>query len=216
MRLIATTYAAAGGTIDVGAPTNPGGFSPPAGGNGRVRIEAYNFTGTTTTFPGGVVASSGIPGVVLPTGLPSLTITSVGGGAAPASPTGSYATPDVTMGSGTPSPGPLSVTVAATNILAAATLTLRAKPQTGPERNVTVAGVTTWPATGTIDQVDLTQPNVLSAEATFQLQAAADVPASVVLAAGPDDPVTHVRVAAAFGGGSRRTYLTRSGRELVP
>lgn len=62
--------------------------------------------------------------------------------------------------------------------------------------------------------LNLAQPSVISAEATFQL-AAADVPFAVARAAGPADPVTHVRAAAAGGEPARVTYLTRAGRELA-
>jgi hypothetical protein len=60
--------------------------------------------------------------------------------------------------------------------------------------------------------ISLTQTNVLTATATFPLVASAG--------SGPiyvqGEEVTHMRVAAVLGGGSRVTYLTRSGREITP
>src|SRR5262245_27426714 len=53
------------------------------------------------------------PGVVVPTGLPTLRITSVPGATVPAAPTGSYATSDVTLPVAT---SPVAVVVTATNV----------------------------------------------------------------------------------------------------
>ncbi len=213
VRLIATTLAGSGGTITVAGGA---GFDTAngAGGAGRIRLEA--FTNTLTATLGGAGATFAAPGPVFATTLPGLAIASVAGVAAPPAPTGSYATPDVTLPSTATSP--VAVVVNATNIPLATPVVLRAKPQTGTATTATTGGLSGTLAASTASAnlaLDLTQPSVISAEATFQI-AALDVPVKVAEAAGPDDPLTHVRVAAAFGAASAVTYITRSGRELEP
>ncbi len=211
VRLVATTFQAGGGTIDARGGGSPGGASE--GGQGRVRLEAFNFTGTTTIFPDPPLAPSvGVPGVVFPTGLPTLRIASVGGVAAPPAPTGSFAAPDVTLP--TTATSPVAVVVTATSVPDGTPVVLFAKPQTGALTTATTPPLSGGTASQNL-AMDLAQPSVVSAQATFQI-AAADVPIHVAQAAGPDDPVAHVRVAAAFGASSTVTYITRSGRELQP
>jgi hypothetical protein len=209
VRLVATTLARSGGSIVVtGGPSSAGPFA--GGGAGRIRLEA--FANTAALNLGGVTPSAGVPGVVVPAGLPRLLITSVGGVAAPAAPTGSFAVPDLTLRSTATSPVP--VTVAATNIPDGTPVVLRAKPLTGSPTTATTPGLAGGTASASL-ALDLTQPNVLSAEATFVVTAAVEIPVRVAQAAGAD-PVTHVRIVATVGGPSRVTYVTREGRELTP
>jgi hypothetical protein len=205
VRLVATNLAGSGGSILV-----TGGTATFAGGVGRIHLEA--FSNALTVNVSGVTPSVGVPGVVFPAGLPTLAIASVGGLAAPAAPTGSYSTPDVTLPSTVTSP--VTVVVTATNVPAGTPVLLRGKPQTGSATLATTPGLAGGTAQADL-ALDLTQASVISAEATFAI-AAADVPIAVAQAAGPDDPVTQVRVAAAFGSPSAVTYLTRSGREISP
>jgi hypothetical protein len=143
------------------------------------------------------------------TGLPGLTISQVGPVPITAPTTGSYATPDITLPLSTVSP--VAVVVTATGIQNTTQVTVWGKPLTGMASSA-VATLNGGTATASLS-LDLTQTTVISAEATFVV-AALDVPVRVAQAAGPDDPVTHARVAAAFGGGSHVVYLTRAGREL--
>ncbi len=208
VRLAATTLAGTGGTVNVtgGGPASGAG----AGGVGRTRLEA--FTNTLTVNVSGVAPSTGTPGAVFPASLPSLSIASVAAITAPAAPTGSYATPDITLPSATVSP--VAVVVTGTTIPDGTAVVLRGKPQTGSTTTATTPGLSGGTASANL-ALDLAQTNVISAEATFQI-AAIDVPIKVAEAAGPDDPVTHVRVSAAFGGASQVAYITRAGREIVP
>ncbi len=210
VRLVATTLAGVGGTIDVRGGL-VSGFSN--GGGGRIRVEAYTNTATPNVprsnffFP--IPFSTGVPGVTVPTGLPGLRIASMAGVAAPAAPTGALATPDVTLPVTTTSP--VTVVVSAAGIPDGTPVVLLGTPQTGPVVTATTPGL----VGGTVSAplaLDLIQPNVITAEATFVV-AAVDVPVRVALVAGPD-PVTHVRVAATFGGESDMIYVTRSGRQI--
>ena len=92
-------------------------------------------------------------------------------------------------------------------------LVLRGKPQTGVATSAIRPGLSGGTASGKV-ALDLTPPNVISAEAT-RAAGTIDLPVQGARAAGSDDPVTHVRVLA-FGGRSHLTYLTSSGREIKP
>jgi len=87
----------------------------------------------------------------------------------------------------------------------------------GPERRPSgTLGSATATASLTIS---LTQPNVLTATATFPLVASAG--SGPIYADGSvpglieGEEVTHLKVVAVLGGPSQLTYLTRSGREVV-
>lgn len=72
---------------------------PATVGTGRVRLEAQTNTASINlsfSFSQNPL-STGVPVVAIPTGLPGLRITSVGGVAVPATPAGSLAAPDVTL-----------------------------------------------------------------------------------------------------------------------
>ncbi len=210
VRLVATSLTGSGGTITVEAGAGSDLRAGASGAGGRIRIEAFNLTATLSVAGAGPTFAA--PGVVFATTLPGLSIASVAGVAAPANPTGSYATPDITLPSNTASPVP--VVVNATNIPDGTPVVLRATPQTGATAAATTPGLSGGTAQANLT-LDLTQPSVISAQATFQI-AAVDVPIKVAEAAGPDDPVTHARVSAAFGGPSQVAYITRAGREIAP
>jgi hypothetical protein len=210
IRLVATTLAGTGRTINAGGGPPGTGVGGGTGGVGRIRLEA--FSNALTVNLSGVSPSVGVPGAVFPTGLPTLAIASVGGLAAPAAPAGSYSAPDVRLPSTATSP--VAVVVTATNVPDGTPIVMRATPQTGAVTTATTPGLSGGTASATL-AMDLTQPNVIAAGATFQI-AAADVPVHVAQLAGPEDRITSVRVEAAFGRSSQVTYITRAGRELHP
>jgi len=148
------------------------------------------------------------------TGQPTLTIASVGGIAAPATPGGNFLTaPDILLPTGTTNP--VAVALTASNIPLGTVIQVTATPQSGSKTTATSSGLTGSLASSTAAasiNLSLAQTNVLTATATFPLIAS--------LGTGPiyaeGEEVTHVRVAAVLGGASRVTYLTRSGREVIP
>jgi hypothetical protein len=211
IRLIATTISSSGNLYARGG--NPG-YAGGTGGSGRIRLEAYTLTVLAGTHS--PEATQGLPQAVFPAaGQPTLTITSVAGVAAPASPSGSFlTTPDILLPSGTTNP--LSVVVSAVNVPLGTTIQVTATPQSGDKKTATSTGLAgtfaNSTATASLDQVSLTQINVLTASATFPLVAFLAGPGPVYAAG---EEITHVRVAAVLGGPSTVTYLTRSGREVV-
>jgi hypothetical protein len=111
IRLIANKIVAGGALLDVRANGCSGGAS----GNGRIRLEAYELSGS---FNGAGVTtiSQGLPGPVLPTAdTPSVLIVSIGGESVPPAPTASYFhVPDVTVDPSTPNP--VAVALQASNV----------------------------------------------------------------------------------------------------
>jgi hypothetical protein len=143
--------------------------------------------------------------------LPTLRISAVGGVAAPASPSGSYTTADVSLPPGTTNP--VLVTLTASNIPVGTVFTVRLIPQAGA-----ASTVNTGPSTGTFSSSTATasvtfpsgQVSVLNASASFTLPA--QVAGLYPLIDG--EPVERVMVAAGYGEPSTVTLITRSGKEV--
>ncbi len=210
VRLIATTITSSQSpqiTVTAGAA----GVFAGAGAPGRVRVEAYgNSLGANYGSVPPSAVSSGQPTTVALTSSPTLRITSIAGVATPASPTGSFAAPDVTLPAGTANP--VTVAIAGANIPLGTVVT------------VTVSGVNDGNASGsgalsgTVASstasagvtIPTTQPSVISASATFVVASLGGGP---VYAEGEE--VDRVRVSAALGGASYVSYITKSGREVV-
>ena len=231
IRLIAPTITTTGNLLARGGAQG-GGFTG-AGGLGRIRLEAYTLTvsgGARTPEP-----TQGFPQPVFPgTGQPSLIIANIGGIAAPATPSGNFlAAPDILLPTGTTNP--VAVALTASNIPLGTVIQVTATPQSGSRTTATSSGLTGSLASSTATasiNLSLTQTNVLTATTTFPLVASAGggpiyagglVPSPAsggIEGLAPSfvegEEVTHVRVAAVFGGGSRVIYLTRSGREINP
>jgi hypothetical protein len=219
IRLLAPLLTGSGGTLQVeGAAGGPGGciqqlsftYCAGNGGNGqsgRIRLEASTFglTASMTLAP-----SQGPLGLVAPPTPPSLRFTSVAGLPAPASPQGSYGSPDLALPAGFPNPA--AITLEASQIPAGTVVTVRAAPLQGSVTSIT--GPLTGTDAASTASVSLTlpanQPTVLTAEATFALLASAGQ--GPLYAEGEE--VTHIKVTASLGGGSTVTYLTASGKEV--
>jgi hypothetical protein len=199
--LCAPGGAGSSGNVRLVAPTITG-ISVVAVGTGTVRFE-----GNTSTFSGLIEAGRGTflgaPQPVLPTNLPSLRITSVGGIAVGANPTGSASTPDVTFPSA-PS-GAVSVLLAAANIPIGTQVNLRANPSIGSATTATSSALTGSDASATTASASLSIPagaGVITATTSF--------PVSVtMLEQLPKIPgLTPVRVeVTADASGSSRVFL---------
>jgi hypothetical protein len=179
------------------------------GGDGRIRVEAYTNTATINFSQAPSIAQ---PGVVSLPGGPSLRIASVGGVAAPASPTGSFAVPDITLPAGTTNP--ITIGLAASNIPLGTIVAVVMSPLNGVPTyaSSTALAGTVGASTATASiTISTNQPSVLSASATFTLAALPG--AGPVFAEGEE--VERVRVAAILGGPSQVVYITRSGREIA-
>lgn len=213
VRLVANTLTGSGGSIIVAGGS--GGFRSGAaqenggsGGIGRVRVEASTNTATITYAQ---VPSIDKPGALALPGSPSLTITSVAGVAAPASPTGSFSSPDITLPAGTANP--MTIALAAVNIPLGTTVTVTVKPLDGAASSATSTALTGTLAASTATAsltIPTNQPSVISASATFTLAALPD--AGPLFAQG--EQVERIRVAAILGGLPTTAYITRSGREV--
>lgn len=145
LRLVAPLLLSSSATYAMLAGGNSG--ISQAGGGGTFRIEGnasqfnfYPFSHAT----GSVVAT---PGPVLPLTTPSLRITSLGGIAVPAAPTGNVNTPDVMFQ--TPPTDPVVVSLSASNIPPGTTAKVRVTPQVGPYNEVTSTAFVGSPAIST-------------------------------------------------------------------
>jgi hypothetical protein len=148
IRLVAPTISG-NGTI-----TAAGGAPVCNGGAGVVRMEAFanSFSGTT----GGTVYLATPFNLFVPasTAQPSIMVTSIGGIAVPASPTGSFTVPDVTVNSSSP----LTVKIQASNIPVGTTATIYFDTESNPSQTIvstplvatSTAGVTTATASVTL------------------------------------------------------------------
>jgi hypothetical protein len=172
------------------------------GGDGRIRLETYtNYFSSNSTPP----YSLDQPGSVFPVGLPSLIITSVGGVNAPASPTGSYATPDITFPSSTVNP--VTVVISGSNIPVGTTVTVTVVPQYGASFSGTGLLSGTEESSSTSVDVDLSidHPNIIKAEATFTQSTAMYW---------DGEKIEKVKVASTIGKESEILYITEKGNAI--
>lgn len=224
-------YAGAGGSLRMVAPhvTGSGGnlsarggqkeFSSCTlvpGGDGRVRIEAFETTGLSVnatplaifSAAAGPVTPASTPALA---NLPTLTITAVAGTAAPTTPTGSYTTADVSLPPGTTNP--ISMTLTATNIPVGIVFTVRLIPQSGSPTTVssTQSSGTFENATATASvNFPLGQVSLLNAYASFTLPQLASLFPNL-----DGEPADRILVATAQDGASSVSLVTDAGT-LVP
>ncbi len=223
IRLVATTITGSGGTINVSGGVRGealGGScfqrSGGAGSSGRVRVEAYNNLLSFTLAPPASGQTQTSPSVAAPSSVtlanaPTLRITAVAGVAAPATPTASFASPDISLPAGTTNP--VSVSLAAANIPVGTTVTVAVKGQVGAVSSAaaTLSGTLASSTASASVAIPTNEPSVISASASFTLLAA-DGRGPVYV---QGEEVERVRVSANFGGPTQVAYITKSGREIV-
>jgi hypothetical protein len=140
---------------------------------------------------------------------PSLRIAGVGGLSAPASPLGSFSGPaDIVLPSGTPNP--VEIEIEATNVPTGTTVQITVAPAAGARISVAsnpLAG--TLLASTATASIDL-QPglSVLTATAVVELATTAQ---SLII---DGEQIDRIEIAAVFGGRTRVTYVSRSGRRI--
>jgi hypothetical protein len=208
---VASTITGNNGSIDVrgGVGGTVTGAAAGAGGLGRIRVEAFARTAVLSVNQ--VTPSLGAPSVVALADGPGLVITSVAGVAAPASPLGSFASPDITLPAGITNP--VSIALSGANIPPGTPVTVIVSGQTGGSTSTTTTLTGSLASTSATASVTIptNRPSVVLAAATFTLTAAgAGAPVIV-----EGEPVEAVRVTAAWGGPSRAAFITGSGREVA-
>ena len=191
-----------------GSPSVVVGGTYPQGGNGgygRIRIETYNFsrTGTTNVSPSPSLTT---PGLVSLPQVPTLAITSVSGTLVPATTSGSYSSPDITLPSSTTNP--VTLDLSASNVPVGTIVKITVVPQYGSSSTVNSTALSGTQASSTATasvNLSATSPNVITAEATFAVQTAMYY---------DGEKIERIRVASVMGGKSKVVYITESGREI--
>mgnify|MGYP001585332382 CR=1 FL=1 len=210
LSLIANTIAG-NGAISATAGNGAGTWSCGGGkgADGRIRLEAWNFTRTAGTSPTSSVKWS--PFAIAPAVLPSLGITSLGGIAVPAIPKGDPKNPDIMFPAGMKNP--ITVVVTANNIPVGTVVTVRMLPSQGNSATSATATLSGSESLST-SSVQLTlptaYPSLITVSATYQAVASNGSP---IYAEG--ERVDKIRVSASIGGESAVTYITESGREIA-
>ena len=218
LRLVATAITGIGGSMNVSGGGGGGAFVcfSGAGSPGRIRVEAFSTTVVATyTFNMNIFVieperpTFDQPGTVTLPSTPALSIVSVGGFPAPASPTGSFATPDIMLPAGTPSP--VTANVSAANIPPGSAVTITMKGLSGGDSSssAVLAGTLGSSSASASVTIPTNEPFVLSASTSFPLASLGGGP---VLVEGEE--VERVRVTTTAGGPTQIAYVTRSGREV--
>jgi hypothetical protein len=136
VRLVANAIGGNGSITATGGSTNFGCAPSANGGNGIVRMEAFQNTFTGTTSGQSFVATPF--NLFLPTGGPPFVqVVSIGGVPVNSSPTGSFTVPDVTVNSS----AALPVAIQAQNIPLGTTVTLFIFSENGPDQTIISTGL---------------------------------------------------------------------------
>jgi hypothetical protein len=210
IRLIANTVTGGGNLNASGGSGGAYYHSAGNGGQGYVRLEAYdysNFSGTTT--PTNII-SFAFPHPITPPNSPALRIASIGGVNAPAAPLGSLqGVPDVIVPSSTANP--VTVALEGANLPVGTIVQVVLTPSKGNRTTVQSSGLAGTEAASTAN-ASVTLPggiSVVSASAVIDLTVASAKPLFM-----DGERVNRIEVAATFGGPSELTYVTQSGRRI--
>ena len=211
IRLISNTFTGAGNMKVSGGGGAGGTFhSGGNGGQGYIRIEAFdksNFTGSST--PTNII-SFALPHPITPTNAPTLKIASVGGVVAPSNPLGSLqGVPDVIVPSS--QPNPVTVALEGSNLPLGTIVQVSTTPSTGNRTTVQSSALAGTEAASTAS-ASVNLPGgitVVSASASIDLTLAKADPIFI-----EGERVRRIEVAATFGGPSELTYITESGRRV--
>lgn len=206
IRLIADTITGSG-SIDAGGGVaeyayNKGG----AGSQGRVRLEAWDVSLTTSPVGNASLAS---PFAVFPDNLPALKIASIGGIDVTATTIGTTKTPDIELPFNMENP--VSVVVSGKNIPVNTQVTVKVFPTYGDTTSATAAlGGTEAASTATVPlNIPAGVVSIVYATVTYEATASNGAP---LYAEG--EKVDRVTIATTLEGASTVTYITESGREI--
>ncbi|MBI5908634.1 MAG: hypothetical protein HY848_01565 [Betaproteobacteria bacterium] len=207
IRIIATTLSG-NGTISANGGSFGDNPDQPAqrggnGGAGRIRLEVETTLRTAITSP---VASAGAPGSVFIAGTPTLTISSVAGVNAPASPTGNA---DVTLPASTANP--VTVVFTTSGVPVGNTVLLTLTPAYGAKVTALTPALTGTTASASASaSVDLpVGPSVLSAQTTYTVVAWLG---DALSRFANNERVEKVTLIATLGGPSMAKLITLSGK----
>lgn len=187
-------------------------FRGGAGGVGYIRAQATNVTNFNPSTPS-TVASIGSPTEVVIANSPQLTIVSVGGINAPASPLGSLrGISDVVIPS--TQPNPMTVVLEGRNIPVSTSVTIRVVPAFATPLTPipTLLSATATPGI-TSANLSINLPigtSLISAIATIDVNLARLEPMFI-----DGERVDKIEVATSFGKDSQTTYITSSGKKII-
>lgn len=171
------------------------------GGVGRIRLEGY-AAALNISNPSPSVST---PSFAFIPQVPKLLITKIAGNVVPASASGSYSAPDITLPSSTTNP--ISVEIAGTNIPIGSTVQIEAVPQNGASSSTT-ATLTGTDASSTCTaslSISTTYPSIITAQTTFAVQTA-------MFYGG--ERIEKVKIASTIGRDSKVIYITKTGKEI--
>lgn len=213
IRIVATsisgngTLNAQGGAAGTGVQgVSQGGYYTDTGGagaSGRIRLEAENYTRTAISAP---VHSFGAPGPVFIAGQPTLTITSVAGAAAPASPSG---VADIQLPADVANP--VTVVFATTGVPVGNIVRLMVTPPSGAIVTATSNALSGSTASASASATVTLPQGASTLQATITYTVVASLGDALSTYAN-DERVDHVRVVAALGGASETWLVTVSGK----
>jgi hypothetical protein len=212
IRLVSNTITGAGILNVAGGSSGSSATQTMNGGNGSagfVRVEAFNFSSFNPTVPTNTVTFAQPNPVTVPNA-PSLRIASIAGVAAPVATVGSFSgVPDIVLPAN--QTNPVSVVIEATNVPVGTVIQVSLIPSTGSRTTVQTAPLTgTQAASSTTASVNLAAGmSVLTAAAAIDLSTSAH---NLLI---DGERVTHMEIAAVYGGASQVTYITRSGRRIT-
>jgi hypothetical protein len=154
-----TITATGGGSPYINATCSQYTYIGGAGGDGRIRLEAWTNSRISNSTP--IYTSSSSPISLYPPTVPSLAITQVNGQNVSATPSGALRAPDVILPFNTPTP--VTVTVSAANVPLAGgkTVTVKALPESG-NNVITVTGTLTGTDSASSTQVSLAISSAMS------------------------------------------------------
>ena len=211
IRIVATTISGNGSLYayaqGAGGNSSAGNYTGGAGGVGRIRLEAEIYTRTAGSSP---AHTQGMPGPVFVAGLPTLLITSIGGAAVPAQPTGNA---DVTLPSSTANP--VAVTFTTTGVPAGNTVQLTLKPANGSVVTAVSPALVgdTTSATASVNITLPDGPSTLQATVTYNIVLAMGNALSVYA---QGERVEKITLASTLGSKeSTVTLITISGKQFV-
>lgn len=217
IRLVANTIAGNGYLYVYGGGGSSGTYnsaSYPSGGKGApgyIRVEAYDYT-TFNPSADPIFISFALPHETAPANAPQLSITSVAGIAAPASPLGSlHGVPDIVVP--TSQTNPVTVAIRGTNIPLGAVVQVTLTPASG-QRATAQSGALAGTEAASEATASVSLPagmSVITANVVIDATTAKTGKPPIYM---EGERVNRIEVAATFGGTSELTYITESGRRI--
>jgi hypothetical protein len=212
VRLVGATVTGSGTVFVGGGYTSTLGGNGCQGNNGFVRIEAFTNTGININGASSFIRPT-TPSPAIPTNLPTIKITSIGGIAAPSNGTGGLpAQPDISFGQ--PQSGPVLLNLATSGIPINTTFTVRVAAIEGKYSNggevTTFTGTTS--ANGGSASISVPYGNsIVDVYAAFQPTAQTALRFEKAIG----EKIARAEVSARYGGGSEVYFITKSGRRIA-